>query len=238
MQAVILAAGFGSRLGKITNGKPKSFLQINNETLIERAVRLLHERGISDVHVVTGYKNELMEDKLKGKAVCHHNPLYFCTNVLASFSVAMTALRDDFIFLHADTIFETSILDQLLAAKGDMVLPIDFKKVQEEEMKVRVDQHQNIVEISKEIPLELAHGEFMGLAKISQGVLDEVRNAVIEELQSKKLLQSYFEGAIQNMIDKGATISSLDISDKSWIEIDFEEDYHKAVELFNFEVTA
>ena len=54
MQAIIMAAGFGSRIEKITNNMPKSFLEINDEKLIERAIRLLRERDINDITVVTG----------------------------------------------------------------------------------------------------------------------------------------------------------------------------------------
>ena len=49
MQAIIMAAGFGSRLRYITNDAPKSFLEVNGEKLIERAVRLLRERDIHDI---------------------------------------------------------------------------------------------------------------------------------------------------------------------------------------------
>ena len=233
MQAVILAAGFGSRLGAVTQGKPKSFLEINNEALIDRAIRLLNERGITDIHVVTGFKSDLMYEKLNGLVTLHINPLYFCTNVLASFSVAMPALSDSFIFLHADTIFEDAILDSLIAADGDIVLPVDFKNVQEEEMKVCVDKNGKILQISKEIELSSADGEFMGLAKISQSVLSKLNVAVLDELKQKKHLQAYFESAIQNLINNGLNVSSIDISNKKWIEIDFEDDYEQAVTIFS-----
>ena len=232
MQAVILAAGFGSRLGVITQGKPKSFLKINNETLIDRAVRLLKERGITDIHVVTGYRDDLMVQKLTDSVTFHHNPLYFCTNVLASFSVAMPSLSDPFIFLHADTVFEESILDMLLEANGDIVLPIDFKDVEDEEMKVIIDDKRNVLEISKDIEWNNADGEFMGLAKVSSGALEILKRAVEEELSEKKLLQSYFEGAIQNLIEKGFLISTIDISNYNWVEIDFESDYETAQRIF------
>lgn len=234
MQAIIMAAGFGSRLGDLTGGNPKSFLEINGESLIERAIRLLQERGIEDIHVVTGHQHELMEAKISAGATCHYNPLYFCTNVLASFSVAQHALNNSFIFLHADTIFESTILDKLLKADGEIVLPVDFKKVQEEEMKVIVDDSHRVITLSKEIPLNLAQGEFIGLAKVSAKILQDLSIAVYEELKDKKLVQSYFEGALQNLIDKGHQIQSIDISKYKWIEIDFPEDFEMAKEMSTY----
>lgn len=232
MQAVILAAGMGSRLNHINAGKPKSFLTINQETLIERAIRTFTQHGISDIHLVTGFRHDLMVDKLQKRVTYHHNPLYFCTNVLASFSIALSSINDDFIFLHADTIFEDEILNQLISASGEIVLPIDYKVVQEEEMKVRVDSSLKVLEISKDISPEDADGEFIGLAKLSKSSLVFLQKAVNDELVGKKLLQSYFEGAIQNLIYKGIEISTIDVSKNKWVEIDFPEDYETAVKIF------
>ena len=235
MQAVILAAGYGSRLGPLTEGKPKSLLQLNGESLIERAVRLLKEFGIEEIHVVTGFKKHIIEETLTSNVIFHHNPLYFCTNVLASFCVAMDSLNQDFVFLHADTVFEKSLLGQLLHANGDIILPVDFKVVQQEEMKVIVDDDNAIIELSKDISVEKAHGEFVGIAKISKGLINHLKNSIMDELKNKKMLQSYFEGALQNLIDNGFRIEALDISEKTWIEIDFEEDYLNAIKLFSTE---
>ncbi|MDF2565867.1 MAG: putative sugar nucleotidyltransferase, partial [Massilibacillus sp.] len=58
MQAIIMAAGKGSRLGEITNGKPKSFLEIKGKKLIEYNIQMLHKYGIHDITIVTGYQSE------------------------------------------------------------------------------------------------------------------------------------------------------------------------------------
>ena len=86
MQAIIMAAGSGTRIETITKDIPKSFLEINGEKLIERAIRLLRERGVSDITVVTGYRSEDFLTMLDKKIRFVNNPLYFCTNVLGSFA--------------------------------------------------------------------------------------------------------------------------------------------------------
>ena len=58
MRAIILAAGMGTRLRPITLTTPKSLIEIGEETLIERQIRFLKEKGIDDVIVVTGYLAE------------------------------------------------------------------------------------------------------------------------------------------------------------------------------------
>lgn len=78
------------------------------------------------------------------------------------------------------------------------------------------------------IHFNLAQGEFIGLAKVSAKILQDLSVAVYEELKDKKLVQSYFEGALQNLVDKGRHIRAIDVSEKKWIEIDFPKDFEAA----------
>jgi choline kinase len=233
MQAIIMAAGFGSRIAKLTNNLPKSFLEINGEKLIVRAIRLLRARNITNITIVTGYKAELFVELLDGNINFVHNPLYFCTNVLGSFACAMEHLTEDFIFIHADTIFDESILDDLISADNAAItLPVDFKTCVEEEMKV-ITENGNVQVINKSIELELAEGEFIGVAKINKSIIHALKNAVIEELKEKASHQDYFEAALQNLVDKNHLIKCISTENRPWIEIDFPEDYVTAKNMFS-----
>jgi choline kinase len=232
MQAIIMAAGFGSRIAEVTNNIPKSFLEINGEKLIERAIRLLRERKITDITVITGYKSELFVELLDAKINFVNNPLYFCTNVLGSFACGMGHLNENFIFIHADTIFDESILDDLISADhAPIIIPVDFKSCVEEEMKVTT-KNGNVQLIHKSIELELAEGEFIGVAKIDKSILQPLKNAVIEELKEKANHQDYFEAALQNLIDKNYPIKCISTENRPWIEIDFPEDFSNAQKMF------
>lgn len=59
--AIILAAGFGMRMVPINLTTPKALLEVNNEPLIERIIRQLHEIGVKDVTVVVGFMKESFE---------------------------------------------------------------------------------------------------------------------------------------------------------------------------------
>lgn len=231
-----MAAGYGSRLSGITNGNPKSFLNIGNETLLERSIRLLKNRGIKDIIVVGGYEINKMEHLLEKHSVrLLNNPLYFCTNVLASFAISMNFLKEDFIFLHADTIFDPTILDDLLISSEDITLPIDFKECGEEEMKVIVGDESEVKEINKTMNPKYCSGEFIGLAKIRFSLLGKLKKAVLEELIKKQNYNEYFEAALQNLISKKEKISSFNIDGRNWVEIDFPDDYKLALDLFENE---
>lgn len=58
MNAIILAAGMGTRLRPLTENVPKALVRVGNESFFERQLRLLAAAGVSDVTIVTGYKAE------------------------------------------------------------------------------------------------------------------------------------------------------------------------------------
>ena len=64
MKAIFIAAGQGSRLGKLTKDLPKSLIKINGKSIIERQILLLRENNIDDIIIVTGYKKEKFTFKL------------------------------------------------------------------------------------------------------------------------------------------------------------------------------
>ena len=80
--------------------------------------------------------------------------------MLGSFYMGMEALHDDFIYLHADTLCEPFIFEKLVYSQADVVLPVEYRKWNEEAMKVR-SENGRIVQITKQIPVTEAEGEFI-----------------------------------------------------------------------------
>lgn len=230
MQAIIMAAGKGSRLGSITNGKPKAFVEIEGIKLIEYNIALLHENGIKDIKVVTGYKCEEYEallGEIPGITFIY-NPFYEMVNVLGSFFVAQDKLADeDTIYLHADTLCAPEIMRNLIKTNGDIVLPIDYKECDEEAMKVKICDSR-IEAISKKVALEDSAGEFIGIAKLSKNILPSIKEASKELLKDKKF-NEYFEAIIQYLIDRKTTDKIIPIPTEGlfWGEVDFIEDYER-----------
>lgn len=232
MQAIIMAAGKGSRLGKLTENKPKSFAEIRGIKLLEYNIALLHANGIKDILLVTGYKNEMMEELAKGiqGVKCIYNPFYEMVNVLGSFYMAQEYLKGDFVYLHADTLCAPEIFANMLQNDGDIVLPVEFKLCDEEAMKVKTENEQ-LVEISKQIPCHEAEGEFIGIAKIREKVLPDLRTAA-KKLMKEKQFMSYFEGSLQELADqKKYNIKTFSTEKYFWGEVDFPEDYVRVCEL-------
>lgn len=59
--AIILAAGMSTRFMPLNFEKPKGLLEVNGETLIERQINQLREKGIDEIIVVVGYMKEQFE---------------------------------------------------------------------------------------------------------------------------------------------------------------------------------
>ena len=79
--AIILAAGLGSRLLPLTENKPKSLIEFAGKSLLERQINLFRKNGIQDISIVTGYNKE----KFSLKDVCYfENVDYKNTSTLLS----------------------------------------------------------------------------------------------------------------------------------------------------------
>ncbi len=231
MQAIIMAAGKGSRLGALAGGKPKSFVEIKGKKLIEYNLSLLQKYHVDEIIIVTGYQCKAFEELTANKENIRliYNPFYEMVNVLGSFYMGMEALHDDFIYMHADTLCEPLIFEKLIHFEGDIVLPVDYKPCDEEAMKVRSKNGQ-IVQITKQMPIDEAEGEFIGMAAFRKEVIPALKENT-KQLMIEKAFTDYFESAIQRLIDneEGFQIKAVPTEGAFWAEIDFVEDYERAV---------
>ncbi len=65
MRAILMAAGMGTRLRPLTDNTPKSLIEVNGMSLLERQIINLREIGVNDIIVLTGYLNEKFDDIVK-----------------------------------------------------------------------------------------------------------------------------------------------------------------------------
>ncbi len=236
MQAIILAAGYGSRFSDDMKF-PKCMLKIEGETIIKRQLTMLHESGFEKVVVATGFASRKVEEYLESLKreqnwnmeivpVC--NPFFRSTNVLGSFWFGMRELDDTFFYLEGDTIFEREMFDEVLKSRADCVLSIQYGSVDEEAMKVRISGNK-LLEISKGIALDHSNGEFIGLAKFSQRALQQFKHYADERLRDEAF-SDYFEYVLQESVNNRDDFSYdfIDIDGRYCCEIDFPEDYEYA----------
>ena len=120
MQAIILAAGMGKRLGELTKTNTKCMVKVNGVTLIERVLRQLDLLDLNRIVLVIGYEGQKVRDyvstlEINTKIEYVENKVYDKTNNIYSLALAKQQLQeDDTLLLESDLIFDSKMLDLIL----------------------------------------------------------------------------------------------------------------------------
>ncbi|HZS48338.1 MAG TPA: phosphocholine cytidylyltransferase family protein [Blastocatellia bacterium] len=231
MRAIILAAGKGLRLNGLIGDAPKCLLQVGGTTLLERQISILETFGIDDIVVVVGYKADCVRDLIGPRASFLMNDIYDQTNSLYSLWLARHLIEDGFVVLNGDVLFHPRMLRRLLRAPAEDALLISNRDsasvFTDEEMKVKV-RDGKIVDISKKLALSDTDGENVGIGKFgSRGaqLLIEKMNALIAQGSVRDWApRAFLEVARER------PLSAVSTNGYPWIEIDFPEDYNRAVD--------
>ena len=234
MIGLILAAGKGSRLGQHTTDLPKSLLPLNADgTLLDYNIKILHQLKVDRIVIVTGFNTQKIEDHIQkyDDVSIIYNPFWNVCNVLGSLYMALQKIDEDFLFLHADTIVEQSVWEKMKEHPGEIVMPYKRKVCGEEEMKVVIDEAGNLLEINKTMDAAGSDGEFLGIAKFSKTILPDFIS-IAKQLFMTGKLDFYMEAAVQEAIDAKMDIKAFDIGEAKFVEVDFEEDYLLAKDIF------
>ena len=240
IKAVILAAGVGSRIRPLTDNCPKSLLKINGKTILEMMISHIQTCGISEVVFVLGYLQDQIKNYVKTQfpdLVVHFitNEKYEVTNTGYSLMLTKNFVLDStFIKFDADVVFDINILKSLIASEYDNCLCIDKNiNLDAEEIKVIIRDKNRVVKASKTVkPLD-AIGESIGIEKISS----EAAQALFSELElmmkDEQYYQEYNEAVYERLIEKDVPFHALDISGLKWTEIDTQEDFMMAENIFS-----
>lgn len=225
MQAIIMAAGVGSRLGGIIKDRPKCLIMAGNETLLSRMVRILKQRGIDDIAIITGYKNGMIVDELGSQVQYFHNPLYSVTDSIASLWLAKDLLIEDVILMNADLYVEEGILDIALAQKQPAVMLSDCTRIEEADFRFKVDDDR-IIKAGNQISDEETDCEYVGIARIDKCFINDFK-ARLEYMVQNVDFKNWWEGVLYSFIKEGIDIHHADVMGEFWTEIDNMQDYRR-----------
>ncbi|CAH2714540.1 Thiamine kinase [Neobacillus rhizosphaerae] len=210
-QAVILAAG-----ERKSFDIPIGFLEIEESTIIERIITILNANGIDDITIITGYKKEYYEELAK-KRNLH---LIYCekykwTGTMHSLALASEYMKDDFLLIESDLVFEERAITYLLNHPNRNAMLLTNESGSGDEVLVEIRDHY-ICQISKDIhQLNKIDGEFIGLSKIS---IETYRN-MIENFKHNKNPYFNYEYSLLNLVHRH-NIGYEKIDDLIWGEID------------------
>ena len=142
MQAVILAAGVGSRLQSLSGGKPKCLVEVGDRPIILHQLETLADHGVGPVLVVLGYRANEVKQVIGQRAETVVNDKYESTNSLYSLRLAREWVTGPFILLNSDLFFHPDILDRLLEANGNALAYDSTSSRGREQTKVAVKERR------------------------------------------------------------------------------------------------
>jgi choline kinase len=233
MQAVIVAAGKGTRLGCVGGRIPKCLLAVD-QPILGRQLHALRGVGVDGATVVAGHLaariDAYLQDGRWGFAVRSViNRHYADTGGGASFLCGAEGLDDDLVYLIGDMVYEEDLIRRLLASRsGDFpVLGVQLRPTGREEMKVRLE-HGFVREIGKHIECAKADGEFIGAAFLPRAVLPLLRRTIRAAIDEPAKRAFHFGDMVREFLMKGHRVGWADLTGLFWHEIDCVHDLQRA----------
>ena len=150
MQAIILAAGMGKRLGELTQNNTKCMVKVNGITLIDRLMTQLSELSLKKIIIVIGYQGEklrsyLGDNYLNTKIEYIYNPIYDKTNNIYSLALAKESLQeDDSLLIESDLIFDNSLFRKIIDNPYPDIALVDKYESWMDGTMVTLDEENNI----------------------------------------------------------------------------------------------
>ena len=221
MQAVILAAGRGSRLGTRSDETPKCLLEVGRRRLIEHQLEMLSEAGVGPVAMVLGYCAAEIREVVGIQAEYIENPSWDTTNSLYSFWLAREWVKGPVLVLNSDLLLHPEILARVVESEGDCIAYDSGSGHGGEHMKVRVVDGR-LEEMSKTLAAEEVSGENIGVLRFEEDTarrLFEMAESIIEDGGATSWL-----GSAVRVLAKERVIHAVDAAGLPWGEIDFSFD--------------
>ncbi len=233
MRGIILAAGKGSRLNGTIGDKPKCLLRVGGRTLVARQIDTLRRAGISDIAVVVGCQADAVRRECGHGIDYVENSRYAQTNSLYSLWLARPLLveGDGFVVMNCDVLFHPQLLVDLVTAQYEDALLIGYQEDDEqplgdEEMKIKVKRGR-VVDMSKTLASDEADGENLGIVKFgAEGAQVLVR--LLDDRVATGALRDWAPRAFADFARMRA-LHAIGTRGLPWTEIDFPQDYERAV---------
>lgn len=219
MQAVILAAGVGSRLG--CNGRPKCLMDVGGQTLIGHHLEVLGGLGVENILVVAGHGAEQVMAEVRHTGVIQFNERYSSTNSLYSLWLARKWVSGSMMVINGDVLADPRIYRRLLEAEGNVLAYDSRSGTEDEHMKVRFEASR-LHAISKDMCAHRADGEHLGMLKFDADGARELLNEA-DRLVAEGRVNDWAPAAVQR-VARRLPVAGIDVTALPWTEIDFPGD--------------
>ena len=237
-KAIILSAGQGSRLGHLTDDRPKCLIDFNGRTLLDWQLDALAANGVEEAVVVTGFRDDQIDAALarrgdRGPRVrTVYNPFYKVADNLGSLFVAKDELDGDLLVWNGDTLVSEELMARVVgnADRQGICVTIDRKDgYDDDDMKVVVAEDGGLQAIGKRIS-DGVNGESIGLLAFRGDGARRFRMAIEKAMRTTEGTTIWYLRVI-HQIAQEAAVWTFDIQGEEWGEVDFPEDVEAAQEL-------
>lgn len=247
MQAIILAAGMGRRLGELTQGNTKCMISVNGVRLIDRMLSQLAALNLNRVVIVVGYKGQELVDYIGNryddqlKIEYAWNPVYDKTNNIYSLSIVKQQLQeDDTLLIESDLIFDDAMFRMILSNPyPNLALVAKYETWMDGTM-VRIDADNNIVNFVPKKAFNYdevdTYYKTVNIYKFSREFSEQVYVPFLDAYCRVMGNNEYYEQVLRviTLLDK-ADLKALPIGKERWYEIDDVQDLDIAENLFAHE---
>jgi choline kinase len=227
MRAVILAAGRGSRMGAIGEGRPKCLVELADKPLIRRQIEALRGGGISTIGIVRGYLGNMVNVE---DVTYFENPRWAETNMVMSLAAAASWLQSDSVVIsYADIFYGRDIVRDLAASSGDLVVAYDrgwrslwtrrFADPLSDAETFRIDARGDLIDIGRRTTqIEDIEGQYMGLLKFTPQAWRAVE-ALLASVDTKTRDRMDMTTLLRTLLESSFSIKTVGLAGQ-WGEID------------------
>ena len=230
-KVVILSAGSGTGLGALTAEHHVSLTDIGGKTILESQLDAIRQNGIhdEDIIIATGKGDSHVREMIVDTDIeTIFNPWYDSTNMLTSIWLAKESIRNGFIVIYGDIVFESNILKKVIDNKNEIALAVEEKLCDEEDEKICVKNEVMVLHPDydtlpepkhKCLPIDDAYGEFIGIAKFNRQGAALLANEMNDILHEQSY-HAYLMRAFERLVSKGVKLSAERINGYLWNDND------------------
>lgn len=246
MKAIILAAGMGSRLKRITKDKTKCMVEVNGESLIKRLLKQLEKYILEEIVIVTGYKEEILKNyinnlDIRTKIKFYNNDIYDKTNNIYSLGLVEEELvNNDILLIESDLIFEDKLIENVIKSSYKNLAVVSEYEPWMDGTCVKLDCENNVIDFISSQRFSFNEVENLyktvNIYKLSKEFNQKYYIPFLKAYISSKGTNQYYESVFETLIKiipnelKGLKTEGL-----KWYEIDDKQDLDIAESLFSKE---
>ncbi len=230
MKAIVLAAGRGSRLGKYTEDRPKSLIELGGKTLMQRNLENIKNAGFDQVVVVVGYRHELLEQLISQNFSTDFyrivmNPDY-TRGSGSSLICAAEEIQGDIVIIESDLLYDGEIVQRISSPNIKNAMALGYFNHGRKEVKLYLKNGYIAKAQWSEPEDKEATGDWVGFTKLTSE-----SSAIMQKMLYDAKLETgkefHYESFIFRLVEQ-QVFQAIYIQDLPWIEIDNEIDLKRA----------